>query len=87
MQAAALRGKTADRGYDAEWQALRIAVLRAEPYCRFCLAAGRHVAAGHVDHIRPLSAGGTNARDNLRPLCETCHNRRTRADQLGRRTE
>jgi 5-methylcytosine-specific restriction protein A len=86
MQFAALKGKTAARGYDGEWQALRLRVLRLEPFCRFCLAAGRHTAAEHVDHVKPLSAGGTNAIDNLRPLCATCHNRRTRADQVGRRT-
>jgi len=82
MQYAALRGTTAARGYDGAWQDIRAAVLRAEPFCRFCFAAGRRTPAAHVDHIRPISVGGTHARDNLRPLCESCHNRRTRTDQL-----
>ena len=82
MQAAALKGSTAARGYDAAWQELRAAVLREEPFCRFCLAAGRHTASEHVDHIRPISVGGTNNRINLRALCASCHNSRTRRDQL-----
>lgn len=27
----------------------------------------------HVDHIKPLSAGGTNHKSNLRVLCPVCH--------------
>lgn len=27
----------------------------------------------HVDHIVPISQGGTNTRDNLRALCSTCN--------------
>jgi len=85
MQYAALKGKTAARGYDAAWREIAAAVLREEPFCRFCLAAGRFTGAEHVDHIRPRSIGGTNERINLRPLCASCHNGRTRRDQLPRR--
>jgi len=81
MQREALRGSSADRGYDAAWQDIRAKVLREEPFCRFCLAAGRHTAAEHVDHIRPQSAGGTHERINLRALCSRCHNGRTRRDR------
>lgn len=42
-----------------------------EPLCRIC----RDRPADSVDHIIPLSAGGTHDLRNLRPLCEGCHNR------------
>lgn len=71
------------RGYDARWEAIRAAVLREEPFCRLCLAAGRRTVATAVDHIKPLRAGGTHARVNLRALCATCHNRRTATDSSG----
>jgi 5-methylcytosine-specific restriction endonuclease McrA len=51
----------------AEWLAL------LEFYGRACLACG----AGEdlsVDHIVPLSLGGSNAITNVQPLCETCNN-------------
>lgn len=34
--------------------------------------AGRKVRL-HVDHIIPISQGGTDSRDNLRALCSTCN--------------
>ena len=30
-----------------------------------------------IDHIRPLSAGGTNDKCNLQPLCKDCHLKKT----------
>jgi len=59
--------------YDARWQRIRNQTLSGEPLCRICLAAGRTVPATVVDHIVPLQDGGTHARDNLQPLCKTCH--------------
>jgi 5-methylcytosine-specific restriction enzyme A len=65
------------RGYDGRWRRIRANVLSAEPLCRQCLADGRVVVATVVDHIRPLRDGGTHARDNLQPLCESCHNKKS----------
>jgi hypothetical protein len=59
--------------YDASWRKQRLALLREQPLCRICLAAGRTVAAAVVDHIIPLNDGGTNTTANLQPLCKRCH--------------
>lgn len=61
----------------AHWQKLRLVILRGEPLCRLCKADGRTTAATVVDHIRPLSDGGTDAMANLQPLCKACHDRKT----------
>jgi len=59
--------------YDAAWRKQRIALLREQPLCRLCLAAGRTVPASVADHIVPLRDGGTNETSNLQPLCKRCH--------------
>lgn len=74
------RPSAADRGYDSSWRAIRLAHLRLEPTCRM---AGDGFCAGtlHVDHIKPLSRGGTNDHANLRTLCQRHHNARTAREQ------
>ncbi|KQN37017.1 hypothetical protein ASG37_04985 [Sphingomonas sp. Leaf407] len=52
---------------------LRTQVRMEEPMCRVCLAAGRTRATEEVDHIKPLSAGGSNDRSNFQGLCKPCH--------------
>lgn len=44
-------------------------------YRRTCLACGRREPAIKltVDHIIPLSWGGTNSLDNFQPLCTECN--------------
>jgi 5-methylcytosine-specific restriction endonuclease McrA len=43
------------------------------PYCHAQPPWSLALAAAHVDHIRPLARGGSNADDNLRVLCRRCH--------------
>jgi 5-methylcytosine-specific restriction endonuclease McrA len=38
------------------------------------------VPATEVDHIVPLSRGGTDALENLQSLCAQCHEAKTRRD-------
>lgn len=66
-----------ERGYDSHWQKLRLTVLAEEPLCRDCSAAGLVVEAVHVDHLIALSKGGTDDRENLVPLCASCHSKKT----------
>jgi hypothetical protein len=35
-----------------------------------------------IDHIRPLSNGGSNELDNIQPLCKPCHKDKTLNEQL-----
>lgn len=55
----------------AAWQRLRAAVIADHPWCVVC----QRTHDLTVDHILPLSLGGTNERANLRVLCRGCHAR------------
>lgn len=54
----------------AEWKAL------VEHYDHKCLCCGRSDIPMHVDHVIPLSKGGSNNIDNLQPLCKSCNSRK-----------
>lgn len=53
----------------SEWVRINV-FLRDEFTCQWC---GRSDKVLHLDHIVPWSAGGTDASDNLRALCEPCN--------------
>lgn len=80
------RGSSSARGYGADWQRFRLAVLAAEPLCRFCAAAGRIVAANEVDHIKTIADRPDLrlVRSNVRSLCKRCHSGRTAAGNVDR---
>jgi 5-methylcytosine-specific restriction endonuclease McrA len=53
-----------------QWRAL------LEYFGHRCLACGASAQADEdlsVDHVIPLSLGGSNAIENIQPLCETCN--------------
>ena len=53
---------------------LRFEVLRRNKFC--CSYCGKAAADGHrlvIDHIHPLSKGGTNDIDNLTSSCDDCN--------------
>lgn len=76
------RPNAARRGYGARWRRVRAMFLAAHPICcdPFGLHSERVVAALDVDHVVPLRRGGSNANDNLQPLCRMCHNHKTRLE-------
>ena len=63
------------RGYGVRWRQLRLAFLREHPICVVC---GR--PATDVDHIVPKVEGGSDAEENLQPLCRACHLKKTARD-------
>ena len=63
----------------------RAQVLREEPFCRACLKRDLEVAADEVDHIKPLSEGGSDARSNKQALCTPCHAAKTATDRSAAR--
>lgn len=89
------RGTAAQRGLGYAHQRQRERILRAEPLCRHCRAAGRTRAATELDHIIPRSraVGGWVIKDgvrmrydddrNVQPLCHACHAAKSAADARG----
>lgn len=59
----------------------RAQVIAEEPLCRSCLARGLEVATDVVDHIKPLSWGGSDARSNKQGLCDPCHEIKSAAER------
>lgn len=66
--------------YDARWRDLRARVLREQPTCAMCSAP-----ATDADHIIAVADGGTDARENLRGLCNSCHKKHTAKQNRDRR--
>ena len=52
------RGSAHARGYDRDWQAVRLAYLREHPICEDCEARGRVAPAALVHHKQAIRAGG-----------------------------
>ncbi len=51
----------------------RLEILSRDDYkCKICGRSNKEVSL-HVDHIKPLSKGGTNDFDNLQTLCKDCN--------------
>lgn len=66
------RPSAAARGYDRKWRRVRAQYLKRHSDCVVCGAP-----AEEVDHITPLSAGGTHAWENLQAMCKAHHSQKT----------
>ncbi len=73
------RATSTQRGYNASWRRLRKMVLNAEPLCRHCKQQDRLTPATEVDHIDGNIKN--SSRDNLQPLCKSCHSRKSVKEQ------
>ncbi len=60
-----------DRSWESDPAYLRAKKRMATLPCELCGAP----PPSTVDHIIPRRFGGTNAPDNLRPLCRSCNSR------------
>lgn len=73
------------RGYGAEWQKLRVLVLKRDAglcQCDECQGGKlRITVANEVHHIIPKARGGTDDMSNLQSVNKECHARLTAAEQ------
>lgn len=61
-------------------QQLRRRLFMANPLCAICHENGHCVVGVELDHITPISKGGTNDETNLQFLCAECHRAKTARD-------
>lgn len=67
--------------HTSKWRKLRNAVIHEDPLCRMCKPQGRTTAAVLVDHIIPVKFGGQFwLYSNLQPLCNHCHELKSRSE-------
>lgn len=64
------------------WRNIRAQHIRTSPICVVHNAAGIVVTAQVVDHVIPISAGGSHTEPkNLQSLCHSCHNKKSIIEQ------
>jgi 5-methylcytosine-specific restriction protein A len=65
-------------------QRIRARILARDPICVLCKQAGRVAVSSEVDHVLPLSKGGTYDDDNMMGLCGPCHKAKTTSEASGK---
>lgn len=64
--------------HNTHWRKLRDYYIKSHPLCEECKRKGRVRKATEVDHITPISDGGSRYNTaNLQALCKSCHSRKT----------
>lgn len=73
------------------WKRSRARIMARDMHlCQVCQRNGRATPATEVDHITPLSLGGSDDDQNLQAICEPCHKAKTEreaAKAQGRRVK
>ena len=60
------------------WRMTRKFYIKANPLCEQCTREGRTTGGQMVDHIKPVSIGGSRLeQSNLQTLCNSCHNKKS----------
>lgn len=68
------RGSSAARGYNGQWQRVRMLHLKRQPLCQRCYQQGIIRPADLVHHIQSISKGGARLdTSNLMSCCTACH--------------
>lgn len=74
-------GPITPRLSEKEWLPLRWRILQRDEFtCRYCGIEGKEAVKWCVDHIVPLSRGGTNDESNLVACCSPCNS--SKSDRL-----
>ena len=68
-----------DKFYQStEWRKPRDMNIKAQPLCEECDRRGVYSLSRGGDHIVPINQGGAPLdMDNLKSICNTCHNRKS----------
>ena len=57
-----------------QWRALRNWYIKQNPLCEVCKRKGKTKGGDCIDHIKPISLGGSKVSEsNLQTLCNSCH--------------
>ena len=79
------RPTAAKRGYNHQWQRLRLAYLQQHPLCVRCKLTKRVTLATVVDHVTPHRGDHSLMWNplNWQALCKACHDRKTAREDGG----
>ncbi len=58
----------------------RRVMLKYQPFCERCGCDEKRLLT--IDHIKPLSAGGSNTLGNKQVLCKHCHDKKTKRSNI-----
>jgi 5-methylcytosine-specific restriction protein A len=77
------RGSRQSRGYGAEWDKLRLVILKRDAYtCQHHFRLGVVHPGRIVDHIRNKAEGGTDDPGNLETICDEWNREKTQQEAL-----